>query len=92
MANMGAFQCETPGEVFKQGKGHCRGYPVNEATMNGMAKNVKGINSFTSIARLSGRPNFIPYTRQAATAGIPTYRLLPPAEVCKSRFSSETLR
>ena len=42
---MGAFQCETPGEVFKQGKGHCRGYPVNEATMNGMAKNVKGIKS-----------------------------------------------
>ena len=45
MANMGAFQCETPGEVFKQGKGHCRGYPVNEAAMNGMAKNVKGIKS-----------------------------------------------
>ena len=55
----GCISCETPGEVFKQSKGHCRGYPVNEGTprsadsilanaedaMNGMAKNVKGIKS-----------------------------------------------
>ncbi|KAH3725402.1 hypothetical protein DPMN_051235 [Dreissena polymorpha] len=26
----GCITCEEPGKVYKQGKGHCQGYPLND--------------------------------------------------------------